>query len=453
MNRLTLCVLAAMLLTSGPVTSEAKELEGEALVETFFALASKDGKQNRRAEKALRKTWHEAYAVMCLEMTQYAPPERRTEIFEFLEKQTGEKLGADRDAWWRWIWREPRAELPSYALLKSRLYGLLDPRFSGYFDPERERTIRLDEVRWGGVKQDGIPPLRSPKMLSAQDATYLGDGDVVFGLEVNGDARAYPKRILAWHEMFTDAVGGVSVAGVYCTLCGTMIVYDTSFGGTDHHLGTSGFLYRSNKLMYDRATQSLWSTFEGEPVIGPLVGKGIRLEARAVVTTTWSEWLQRHPDTQVLSLETGHRRDYSEGAAYRDYFATDKLMFSVPELDDRLANKDEVLAIDLGVPGDPPLAVSAEFLSKNAVWHEDQGGQSFVVLTDPSGANRVYASGTHRFVSWQGRDVVVDSNDHRWTVTERELVAEDGRSVPRLPAYRAFWFGWRAAHPDTRLVR
>jgi len=301
------------------------------------------------------------------------------------------------------------------------------------------------------VKQDGIPPLREPTMISAEEATYLGDDNVVFGLEVNGDPRAYPKRILAWHEMFTDIVGGEPVAGVYCTLCGTMILYETTYEGTEHRLGTSGFLYRSNKLMYDRATQSLWSTIEGEPVIGPLVGKGIHLESGAVVTTTWGAWRRRHPDTRVLSLATGHQRDYSEGAAYREYFATDRLMFSVPELDDRLPNKAEILAIDL--EGSAPLAVSADFLLANPVWHGEQGGRPFVVLTDASGANRVYETGEYRFVSWDQDRIAVDSAGLKWQVTEQELRGEDGKTLPRLPAHRAFWFGWRAAHPDTRLVR
>ena len=148
----------------------------------------------------------------------------------------------------------------------------------------------------------------------------------------NGDVRAYPKRILAWHELFTDEVGRVPVAGVYCTLCGTVILFETEHDGVRHELGTSGFLYRSNKLMYDRATQSLWSTFGGRPVIGPLAMEDIRLEVRSVVTTTWGEWRRRHPTTKVLSLNTGHRRDYSEGAAYREYFSTDELMFNVPKL-------------------------------------------------------------------------------------------------------------------------
>ena len=454
---LTVCALSWLLLTPTAPASGAETLEGDALVEAFFALASSDRKTSRRAEKQIRETWHEAYAVMCLEMTQYAAPSERKRIFRLLEDQTGQQFDDDRDAWWRWIWSEERETHPSYAEFKSRLYGLLDARFAGYFDVNRKHTIRLDEVRWGGVKQDGIPPLRDPVMISAREAAYLGDDNVIFGLEVEGDVRAYPKRILAWHEMFTDTVGGVPVAGVYCTLCGTMILYETQVGDTHHQLGTSGFLYRSNKLMYDRDTQSLWSTIEGEPVIGPLVGKGIRLPSRALVTTTWGEWRRRHPETQVLSLATGFVRDYSEGAAYRDYFATDDLMFAVPELDDRLDNKAEVLAIDLPAPDgssdDAPLAISAEFLSENPVWHGEQGGRNLVVLTDGSGANRVYESGDTRFTSWDQGVLATDSDGVRWIVSEEALQSEDGRTLARLTAHRAFWFGWRAAHPDTKLAK
>jgi len=148
---------------------------------------------------------------------------------------------------------------------------------------------------------------------------------------VNGEARAYPKRILAWHELARDRVGGVELAIVYCTLCGTVIPYEAMAGGKLRVLGTSGFLYRSNKLMFDEETKSLWSTLEGRPVIGPLAGSGVELRYRPVVTTTWGEWRAAHPGTTVLSLDTGHQRDYSEGAAYREYFGTDELMFQVPE--------------------------------------------------------------------------------------------------------------------------
>ena len=145
-----------------------------------------------------------------------------------------------------------------------------------------------------------------------------------------------------------------------------MVLYETRHKGVSHALGTSGFLYRSNKLMYDRETSSLWSTLHGTPVIGPLVGKGISLKRRSVVTTTWSEWKKRHPQTTVLSLDTGHRRDYGEGVAYQDYFSTDEVMFSVPQLDHRLPNKREVVALRSGGP-DTAVAVDTEFLKKNRI--------------------------------------------------------------------------------------
>ena len=116
--------------------------------------------------------------------------------------------------------------------------------------------------------------------------------------------------------------------------------------------GTSGLLYRSNKLMFDEETNSLWSTLDGRPVVGPLVGSDAVLTSRAAVTTTWGEWRRRHPQTDVLSLDTGHDRDYSEGAAYRHYFGTDRLMFSVPTTDTRLSNKAEVLVMRLPLGAD-----------------------------------------------------------------------------------------------------
>ena len=187
---------------------------------------------------------------------------------------------------------------------------------------------------------------------------------MIFGIEINGDVRAYPKRILAWHEMFVDTIGGESIAGVYCTLCGTVIIYDTDVDGINHEIGTSGFLYRSNKLMYDKATQSLWNTFQGKPVIGPLVGQDIKLPHRYVVTTTWGEWKRRHPDTKVLSLNTGHNRNYGEGIAYQQYFATDELMFTVPKLDKRLNNKSEILGLTFSQSPDKPLAIDVNYLAE-----------------------------------------------------------------------------------------
>jgi len=396
--------------------------------------------------------WRDEWVPYALDTVRFVPDRIAAQaLLALLGRKTGQPHGSDWAAWMRWQWKRPPPP-PAYADFKASLHEQIDPRFRLYFAAERPTLIRLDEVVWGGVWQDGIPPLRAPKMLRARDAKYLADSDVVFGIEVNGDARAYPKRILAWHEMFTDRVGGIDVAGVYCTLCGAVILYETTHAGRAHRLGTSGFLYRSNKLMYDADTQSLWTTLEGRPVIGPLVGQDISLATREIVTTTWGEWRRRHPGTTVLSLDTGHRRDYDEGAAYRDYFATDAVMFPVPETDARLANKAEVLVPRFGRKGERPLAIASAFLRAVPVWHGRYGEVDYVVLTDRSGAHRIYrlAPGV-RVAGYDGDRTVAVASGEKLRMTEASLVGPASTFV-RLPAHNAFWFGWRAAHPETELI-
>ena len=190
------------------------------------------------------------------------------------------------------------------------------------------------------------------------------------------------------------------------------------------------------------------STLKGEPVVGSLVQRNIRLNREPVVTTTWKEWKQRHPETLVLSIDTGFRRDYGEGVAYKEYFASDRLMFDVPEQDDRLKNKDEVVALRTE---DDQLAVSAEFLASHPVYHNRLGSRSIVILTDDSGANRVYDAGEVQFDSWDGHSAI-DSNGIEWSVSEESL-SRESRLLPRIPSHRVFWFGWHSQYPETRLVK
>ncbi|MEM7207421.1 MAG: DUF3179 domain-containing protein [Pseudomonadota bacterium] len=396
--------------------------------------------------------WQPGYVPILIELLSLARAELAYELALTLRKKTGQPFGADANNWYVWWWQQEAVQASIYPDFKSMLYGRIDKKFEGYFSSDRTSNIRLDEVRWGGVRQDGIPPLRQPEMITAAEAHYLADDNVVFGIEINGDARAYPKRILAWHEMFIDEIGGTEFTGVYCTLCGAVILYKTHFNGVRHRLGTSGFLYRSNKLMYDRDTQSLWNTTWGEPVIGPLADDDIRLERSYLVTTTWGEWKRRHPGTRVLSLETGHQRDYGEGVAYRDYFSTDELMFAISTSDNRLNNKDEVLALTFPEYGADTMAISAKFLRANPVYTNSLGDLDFIVLTDNSGANRVYAREGVDIVKYDGEDTATDQDGQVWSVSEDQL-SGGGASLPRLPAHRAFWFGWHAAHQDTILIK
>lgn len=383
----------------------------------------------------------------------------RSRLLRFLERQTRQRFGEDLNGWREWMWKQPYAPHPQYAEFKGIVYGQIDPRFRAFFPPGVRSLIRLDEIDWGGVGVNGIPPLYSPATIPAEAASYLRDGHLVFGVVVNGEARAYPKRILAWHEMAVDRLGGVDMTIVYCTLCGTVIPYESRVGGELRRFGTSGLLYRSNKLMFDEATGSLWSTIEGKPVVGPLAGSGLQLVSHAAVTTTWGEWRSAHPDTTVLSLDTGHTRDYSEGAAYRDYFATDDLYFRVSHVDTRLKNKAEVLTFRApAANGTQAVAIAADFLRRHPVYDLVVHDQRFVVVTSRRGANRVYrlGSGGEAFAGKpEGAAHVVDGRGRRWRIGEDALVAEggDAASLARVAAQRAFWFGWVAQFPDTILIK
>jgi len=248
------------------------------------------------------------------------------------------------------VWLGSRPELkapPGYVGWKGELHAAIDPRFAEFLREGAPAIVRIEEVQWGGVPVDGIPALVNPRMVPARAATWLDNRDAVFGVSINNDHRAYPLRILDWHEMANDVVGGKPVALAYCTLCGSGVLYDATAAGRRFEFGSSGFLFRSNKLMYDQQTRTLWNHMTGEPVIGPLVGSGIRLERLPVVVTSWGEWKREHPDTRVVDLNTGHNRPYGAGAAYGAYFASPGTMFPVWQKSRALPEKARVFTLVL----------------------------------------------------------------------------------------------------------
>ncbi len=401
----------------------------------------------------IESNWDESFEILTLETIYFIEnPDVSYRLLQILTQKTGKNYKYDFNKWYEYIWNKPSAYNNNYFRFKAEIHQLIDIKFYTYFaNRETQSTIRLDEVRWGGVVQDGIPPLRNPKMIEAHEASYLDDSNIVFGIEVNGEVRAYPKRILAWHEMFTDTVGEKEVAGVYCTLCGTVILYLTEHKGVKHKLGTSGFLYRSNKMMYDKATQSLWSTALGKPILGPLINKEIQLDFLSVVTTTWGAWKLRHPNTKVLSLHTGYRRNYDEGIAYQNYFATDKLMFNVPSINKKLKNKDEVLVIRTPKK---TLAISSLFLKKQPLFVNRIGNKSFMVLTDKTGGHRTFYNQDIQFKSYNREKLLISEDGDTWLVLENSVInTKTKQKLPRLHTYNAFWFGFQAVFPKAQLIK
>lgn len=460
MLKLAVCLMVAIVLRAEPAGLQ------DPPIRVFLDAGGSDAAVADAALARLSRDWRDGYAPMFIDMARLLAPRRvndelvphpvRQRLITFLERRTGKRFSDDLGQWREWIWSRPADPHPDYPAFKAAVYSAIDPQMARFFATPRS-TIRLDEVDWGGVRVNGIPPLDHPRAIPAAAASYLRDSHIVFGLVVNGEARAYPKRILAWHEMALDRVGRTELTIVYCTLCGTVIPYKSVVGGAHRTFGTSGLLYRSNKLMFDRESMSLWSTLEGRPVVGALAGAPLLLEALPIVTTTWGEWKSRHPATTVLSLDTGHDRDYSEGAAYREYFDNDRLMFRVPKVDTRLKNKDEVLGVLVPAVGGGRQAVafSAGFLARTRVHHQAVEGRDLVVLTSLRGANRVYDTGPVRIAAWMDDTTVRDRDGKRWRVTEDALVPEEAGAgaLPRVPAFRAFWFGWYAQFPDTILVK
>ena len=386
-----------------------------------------------------------------------------------LNELTGEDFGttpAAWPAWFEWVGANLDDYRPpdGYPQLKRRFLASIHPGFEqflqGYEDTSR---IEPFEIEWGGVAPDGIPPLEFPPNIPAEEADYLESHERVFGVSINGEHRAYPLRIMNPHEMANDVLGGEPISLAYCTLCGAGIAYHGKFDGMETTFGTSGFLYRSNKIMYDRETLSLWNQETGQPVIGELADSGIQLNFFPTLLTTWGEWTDEHPDTTVLALDTGVSQPGSyfpednPNATYYEYFNTPGTMFPVWIRDDSLEAKDVVLGVKIG---EATKAYPVSVLQVERVVNDTLGETNVVVLgSEISQAAKAYERGDQEFSRVEGDTStgvpmkLVDQSGHVWDVTEESLVnaSDSSLTLPRIPTHSSFWFGWYAFYPDTEL--
>jgi hypothetical protein len=387
----------------------------------------------------------------------FTPKSARREIFMTLESLTGERHD-DYYAWVAYVGAHQEIDpAPGYLRWKRSLLTRIDPAYEQVLYDGVPTLIRLPEVVWGGVRVAGIPALDDPPTVEARAARYLRRGEKVFGIVIGDQARAYPLRFLSWHEMLNDRVGDEPITLSFCTLCGSGIFYRARApeGGT-YRFDTSGLLYRSNKLMIDRQTSTLWSNLTGEPVVGRLAGRAAPLEMLPGTLTTWEEWRRRHPATRVLDKKGIEARmrpqftyDYSPGAADERRRG---VRFPVWLRSAAMARDEEIFALVLG--GRPKAYAVKDVLAAGVV-NDTVGEVAVVLVGDPdSGSVRAYERGSYRFEA-AGADRLRDDSGEIWAVGETSIEPAaslaEGEALDRLPGHVALWFGWFGFYPQTEL--
>jgi hypothetical protein len=383
-----------------------------------------------------------------------------------LESLSGQSFGDNWHSWIEWYGMSDLEPPPQFTGWKGKLLGRIDPGFEEFLQDDLPVSIRVEEIQWGGVRVDGIPALDNPSMIPAEDADYLEPREPVFGISINGDSRAYPLRILDWHEMANDVVGGVPISLAYCTLCGAGIAYDgRASDGNIYTFGSSGFLFRSNKLMYDRQTRTLWNQLTGRPVLGRQASSDLKLKILPIVVTSWKEWRNEHPDTLVLSLKTGHNRPYFPGVAYGHYFSSEDTMFPVWQRSNLLPAKSRVFVLQVeGIPKAYPV----DILLSERVVNDTIGNGSILLIAlgsklsvkgmsrgegavryDAGAEVRAYDRGRRKFTGGSNPGVVIDSSGAEWKITDEALVGPGGQKAARIGGHLAYWFGWYSFFPNT----
>jgi hypothetical protein len=281
------------------------------------------------------------------------------------------------------------------------------------FDYSRH-SIPLDEISDGGPGKDGIPSIDNPHFFTVEEAdqALMRNGDRVLGFVSNNQARAYPIKILNWHEIVNDRVGGNPVVISFCPLCGTGMVFDANVKNRNLKFGVSGLLYQSDMLLYDHQTESLWSQIKSESVTGPMTGTRLRLLAST--HTNWGAWKKMHPQTKVLSDQTGFQRSYDLDP-YQGYESSSRLMFDVSLKDSKYHPKEKVIGIELG------------------------------------GKAKAYAFSELSRIRSPVKDVFNKIPIEIYFDRKNQTaVIRDGENN-ELPSVVGFWFAWNAFHPTTKV--
>ena len=276
-----------------------------------------------------------------------------------------------------------------------------------------EPLIPVSTIMSGGPPRDGIPAIDQPRFVTADQANFLSDRDRVMGVEYRGAIKAYPLRILNRHEIVNDSYDGHSVIVTFCPLCGSGMVFDGVINNTQMNFGVSGLLHNSDVLLYDRQTESLWSQIMMRAISGPM--KGTDLQQIVASNTTWADWLGKHPDTLVMSTDTGYRFINYDEDPYSDYKKSNRVWFPLTNTDKRQRRKEWVLGVTVGA--------QAKAFPLRQLFRQESP------IQDSVGATRIR----------------IEFDENNQTATVFDLNGEP------LPSIQLYWFAWAAFHPDTEL--
>ena len=323
------------------------------------------------------------------------------------------------------------------------------------------------EIIPGGPGPDGIPAIDEPTFLPTDAVDFLRDDEPVLALTIDDDARAYPIQVMMWHEIVNDTVGDTPVSVTYCPLCNSAVAVDRRLGERVLSFGTSGSLYRSALVMYDRQTESLWSHFTGQAIAGVLTGS--ELDRYPVATVAWGDWRDAHPDGLVLSRDTGFAREYGRNP-YPGYDQVDSPAYLFQgEVDGRFAAKTRVVGIDLDVA---PTAIRLDPLLEDGVVAFDLDGVAAVAWALPGtnsaldteeitdgrdvGSTGVFHStfdGQALTFTRRGDGFVDAETGSRWDIFGSAVDGPlEGSMLEAIEHVDTFWFAWAAFAPDTAVL-
>lgn len=333
--------------------------------------------------------------------------------------------------------------------------GSNNPGMPGDEETSAEWLIPENEVRDGGPGKDGIPAINTPVFVSVSEARYLNDNDLVLGYADGNEVRAYPHKILDWHEIVNDDTPNHSIAVIYCPLTGTGIGWDRMFGDKKTTFGVSGLLYNSNIIPYDRATDSNWSQLLLKSVNGDL--KGTQPVIYNLVETSWKTWKIMYPNSKVLSLNTGYNRNYGN-YPYGSYKTNGTLLFPVSNSDLRVSLKERVLAV---IDNEKAKAFRFSQLDANENLISTSFNNKNLVIAGSKSANLMVAFNTKlvdgTVLEFQTTNspfpaLLEDDEGNTWDVFGRAIAGpREGQKLFPVPQMMGYWFSFAAFYPDIEL--